>query len=168
MARMSRRTLRRWVTVAIVAVAAVVVILLALILGGVLVLPGSGPASVTITGVHLVVLEGNTSNGIPWFGPTSPSTNYTTGFPLSVGPGKTFSIVWASFINFDSVAHTIRAVTWTTSPATNVTKPTTVPGLPDTIPADGDDENLGIYMTAPSTPGATYAVTVVVDALNIP
>ena len=84
-----------------------------------------------------------------------------------MAPGGNFSIVWTNFINFDSQPHTIKSVGWSTYPATNVSVPSTLPALPDIIPASSESHNLAIYLTAPNTPGATYAATVVVTALVI-
>jgi len=170
MPRVPRTVVRRAISIAIVAVAIFVVVLLALILGGVLVLPGHSPSPVTIRYVRLVVLEGNTSSGVPWFGPGTQSINFTLGFPIQVGPGDTYSITWSSFLNFDPVAHTFREVTWNTTPPISgslITKATTLPALPDLVAANADDQNIEIYLTAPYTPGATYAVTVVLNALPI-
>jgi len=155
-----RRKLRQWLSLGVMAAAIVVVVLLALIWGGVLVLRSNAPAPVTISSVHLVIQEQNTSTG-PWLGPWSINYTGAEGFPLQVAPGSTWSIVWETIINFDNVSHTISKV----SPTHPFTVASTLPALPLTIPADSEGGNLAIYLAAPSTPGATYAVTVVVDAL---
>jgi hypothetical protein len=155
-----RQTLRRVIGWAVVAVAIVVIVLVALVAGGVLVIPPAhSPSPVTVTTVHLIIQEGN-SSGTPWFGPWS--INYTTGFPLEVPPGSTFSIVWENVANFDSVPHQIYKVT----PSPPFTIASTLPSLPHTLPADSNDFNLGIYIAAPSSPGSTYTVTVVVDGIT--
>lgn len=159
-----RRTFRRWLTYAVIAASVVVVILLILIANGTLVLPSKSPAPVTITYVHLQVLEGNTSAGYPWFGPNSTSVTFTNGFPLQVAPGGTFSVVWLHVTNFDSIPHTLKSVLWSTTPSVNVTKASTIPALPDTIAPDTGESNLEFIFTAPSTPGATYSVNAVLSA----
>lgn len=154
-----RRRIRRALSVAVAAVAVFVVVLIALIVGGVLIIPsGSGPAPITVRYVTLVIQQGNTSSGVPWFGP-SP-INFTSGFPIQVAPGANFSIVWLSFFNFDSINHTINRV----SPSSPFTLVSTWPTIPYLVPYDSEGHNLAIWMKAPSTPGATYAVTVVVTA----
>ena len=159
-----RRTLRRLLTIGLIVAAVVVVVLLILIASGILVLPSKSPAPVTITYVHLTVIENVTAGGYPWFGPTSRSINFTNGFPLQVAPGKTFSVVWANFANLDSVPHTLNGLSWTTTPAASVTKAATLPALPYTVPAEANDNNLQITFTVPSTPGATYIVNAVLSA----
>lgn len=161
MSPLRRRALRRWISVAIAAVAVIVVVLLGLIAGGILVLPsGPTPAPLTVSYVVIEIQQGNTSNGVPWFGP-SP-INITTGFPISVAPGATWSVVWLNFFNFDSVNHTINRVT----PSAPFRPVSTLPVLPYTVPYDSGDHNLQINLQAPSTPGGTYVVTVVVTALT--
>jgi hypothetical protein len=161
MAPLGRRGLRRFITIAVVVVAIVVVVLVGLVAGGVLVLPSNSPAPVTISSVHLVIQEGNTSS-VPWFGPWSINYTANEGFPLEVPSGETWSVVWANFFNFDSVNHTIYSVT----PSHPFTIAYTLPALPHIVAAASEGSNLGIYVAAPSTPGATYAVTLVVDTLR--
>jgi len=155
-----RRTLRRVIFLAIVVVAVVVVVLVALVAEGVLVLPSNSPAPVTISYVHLQILEGNGSNQLPWFGPSFINYSAAEEYPIHVAPGGTWSVVW-NFINFDSVAHTVSKVG---TPTPLFTIGAIQPALPYTLPAGNDHGALAIDVTAPSTPGATYWVTVVVDA----
>jgi len=158
----SRRTFRRWLAVAIAVAAVVVVVLLVLIGVGVLTIPPSHtPTPVTITKVVLEIQQGNTSGGVPWFGP-SPVT-FTTGFPIQVAPGSTWSVVWEHFPNFDQYNHTISQVT----PSAPFVLSSTLPALPDHIGFDSESNNLAIYMQAPSTSGGTYVVTVIVSALTV-
>ena len=146
---------------AVVAAAIVVVVLVGLIAGGILVLPAHTTSPVTISYVDLEIKQGNTSAGVPWLGRGFINYTEAEGFPLQVAPGGTFSIVWENIINLDDVPHTIYKVT----PNPPFTIASTVPPLPDTIAVAGEG-NLGIYVGVPSTPGATYAVTLVVDAQN--
>jgi len=158
----SRRTVRRLIFFAVIAVAIVVVALVALVADGVLVLPSNSSAPVTITSVHLEIDQGNTSGGHPWFGPSSIYYGAANGYPLSVAAGASWSVVW-TFINFDDVAHTVYKV----SPATPFTIGTTQPTLPYSVPAGYDDGALAINVIAPSNPGATFAVTLVVQAETV-
>lgn len=157
MPRPSRRYVRRFLTFAIIAVAVVVVVLVILIGLGTLVLPSKSSAPVTISMVHLIVQEGNTSSGVPWLGPWS--INYTTaeGYPLQVSPGGTWSVAW-TFFNFDYLAHTIKRAT----PSPPFTIASYVPGVPYTVNG-GEDGGLSMVISAPSNPGSTYAVTLIVD-----
>lgn len=152
-----RSAVRRVVTYLIIAAAILVVVLVALIGLGVLVLPSNSSAPVTISSVHLEIEQGVTSNGDPWLGPSSINYTSAEGYPIQVDPGKTWSVVW-TFINFDDVSHNITLVT----PSAPFAKPATQPSLPYGIYA-GDEGALSIILTAPSTPGATYAVTLMVD-----
>lgn len=161
MSPLRRRALRRGIAIAIAVVAVIVVVLLGLIAGGILVLPAPpSPTPVTVSYVVLQIQQGNTSDGVPWFGP-SP-INITTGFPLSVTPGGTFSVVWLNFFNFDSVNHTINRVT----PSAPFRPVSTIPTLPFLVAYDSGDHNLQINIQAPSPGGGTYVVTVIVTALT--
>jgi len=164
------RLLRRAITIAIILVAIVVIVLVALVADNILVLPGSSPSPVTVSYVHLIIEEGNVSSpsggtwfGGPWF------LNYSTseGFPLQVKPGGSFSIVWENLINFDSVNHTIYGVTaYSPGGSHPFTIASTLPALPHKYQWGSEGGNLAIYVTVPSTPGTTYPVTLVVDALT--
>jgi hypothetical protein len=156
----AQRKVRRAITIAIIVVAVVLVVLEALIVGGILVLNSKGPAPVTIGSVSLKVDEGQTSAGDPWFVPQY--VNYTTddGYPLQVAPGGSWTVDW-TFLAVDNVNHTIYSVT--------VSAPFSLKGTVQTLPmkiAPGSDQGLlGIEVTAPSTAGASYpVVTVTVDA----
>lgn len=156
MASFRRSTVRRLFTVLLIAVALLVVVLVALIGFGVLVLPAHSSAPVTISSVHLVIDQGVTSTGQPWLGPSSINYTSAEGYPLQVSSGQTWSVAW-TFINFDDAAHSITLVT----PSAPFAKPTTQPSLPYNVLA-GDEGALSIILTAPSTPGVSYAVTVTV------
>lgn len=154
-----RRTARRVIVYLVIAVAVIVVVLVAMIGLGVLVLPSNTPAPVTISSVHLVIEQGTTPGGAPWFGPGSINYTSAEGYPIQVTPGGTWSVVW-TFINFDVHGHNITQVT--AGPNPPFTKPSTLPALPYAIAALDDDGLLSITVTAPSTPGATFAVTLTV------
>ncbi len=150
---MRRQSTRRLVTIAIIAASIVVVILVALIGLGVLVQPASQTSPVTITSVHLEIDQGTSSSGLPWLGPSSINYTSAEGYPVHVSPGKTWTVVW-TFANLDSVFHNVSQV----SPNSPFTKPATDPSLPYAV-GPGEEGALSIILTAPSTPGATYAVT---------
>jgi len=159
--------IRRALTIAIAAVAVLVVVLLILIADGVLILPGHSPAPVTISYLQVRVLEGNTSGGEPWFGPSSPEKNFTSGYPIQIAAGSNVDVP-TYFFNYDDVNHTLRTVTATTIPSEYVPVTSTVPSLPVTVlpsPESIEGQSLFVYVTIPSTPGATYVLVVTVSAI---
>lgn len=165
-----RRNIRRALTIAIAAVAVVVVVLLILVAGGVLVLPGHTTAPVTISYLQVRVIEGNTAGGMPWFGVGSPEKNYTDGYPLQVAPGSTFDAA-LYFFNYDNVSHSLLTVEAGSIPRAFVPVSSTVPSLPVTIlpsPESIEGQNFIVYVTIPSTPGATYVLTLNVSAIATP
>lgn len=165
-----RRIFRRVLTAAIAAIAAIVVVLLILIAGGVLVLPGHTTSPVTISYLQVRVIEGNTSGGMPWFGVGSAEKNYTDGYPLQVAPGSTFDTT-LYFYNYDNVTHTLLTVQASTIPRESVPVTSTTPSLPLPIrpsPASIEGQNFIVYMTIPSTPGATYVLTLTISAVPTP
>jgi len=151
-----RRTLRRVLTYAVIAATVLVVVLLALVEGGVLVLSPSGPTPVTITSVHLKIEQGST-DGVPWFGPSSINYTSANGYPIQVAPGGSWNVVW-TFYSLDNRPHNVTGV----FPAAPFSLKSTMPVLPYAV-APGDDGALSMSLSPPSTPGGTYAVTVVVD-----
>lgn len=154
-------------TIAIAAAAAVVVVLLILIAGGVLVLPGHTISPVTISYLQVRVVEGNTPGGIPWFGIGSPEKNYTAGYPLEVAPGSSFDAT-LYFFNYDNMTHTLRSVQAGTIPKEFVPVTSTVPSLPLSIlpsPESIEGQNFIVYVTIPSTAGATYVLTLNISAV---
>ena len=159
---MRRRTLRRAITVGVVIAAVIVVVLLFLILDGVLVLPSSGPAQVTIDAVHLQIHEGNTSSDIGWVGPDSIYYNSTnSNYPYHVDPGDSWTVVW-TFQNFDDSFHNITGVL----PQGGFTRDVTTPPLPYLLPPGADDLSLQIPVIAPNHPGATYPMVTIVVVLD--
>jgi hypothetical protein len=165
-----RRTLRRVLVVAIAAVAALVVVLLVLIAGGVLILPGHTTPPVTISYLQVRVIEGKTSGGVLWFGNGSAEKNYTGGYPLQVAPGSSFDAT-LFFYNYDTVNHTLLNVQASSIPKEFVPVTSTTPTLPVTIlpsPESIEGQNFVVYVTIPSTPGATYVLTLNISAVPPP
>jgi len=162
-----RRQLRRALTVAIAGVAVLVVVLLILIADGVLVLPSHTSAPVTISYLQVRVIEGNTSGGMPWFGVGSADKNYTDGYPLQVAPGGTFHAA-LFFFNYDNVTHSLHSVQASTAPTQVVNVSSTTPSLPLPIPPSPEGQNFIVYVTVPSTPGATYVLTLTISAVQTP
>jgi hypothetical protein len=162
---MSNRGRRRPFQVIIwglVVVAAVVVATLLVLVGmGVLVLSSnSSPSPVTVTSVHVQIAQGMTPSGTPWFGQTW--VNLTTpaqGYPYQVSPGQSWS-VGLLLVNFDNATHTVYRVT--ASPPFTVAG--THPGVPCAFPGGSDEGTFLVYVTAPSTPGVTYSVNLLVSA----
>jgi hypothetical protein len=158
-----RRKMRRAIAAAVVAVAALLVVLVVLVAAGVLVLPSNNPKPVTITSVTLHILQGGVSNGSGWFGPSYVNYSAATGqeYPVSVAPGGTWGVSWG-FLNLDNsgASHTIYSVT-ANAPFTIAS---TTPPMPDVIPPGSDHNTLSIVVAAPSTAGATYTVTIIVNA----
>lgn len=165
-----RKAIRRALTIAIAAVAALVVVLLILVAGGVLVLPGHTTTPVTISYLQVRVIEGTTAGGVPWFGVGSPEKNYTDGYPLQVAPGSTFDVE-LYFYNYDNVSHSLLSVEAGSIPHASIPISSTDPSLPLLVlpsPESIEGESLIIYMTIPSTPGATYVLTLNVSAIATP
>jgi hypothetical protein len=99
---------RRFLALLIAVAAVVVVVLLVLIGIGVLRLPAPATPSVAVDEVQWHILQGTTSFGFGWFGPSW--RNITgEGYPVSVASGETFSME-LTVSNLDSVNHTIYSV----------------------------------------------------------
>jgi len=149
----TRQRLLRW---GIVAAASVVAILLVLIGLGYLVLPSNSPADVTITAVHWTVLQGTTSSGQGWFGPSE--FNYTdNGWPAQVTPGGSIAIPW-SFSMYDTTNRTIYAIL--------VGAPFSLrycsPSLPILTGAT-DDGFVSVAVNVPSQGGLSAALSITVE-----
>jgi hypothetical protein len=157
--KIRRRTV--W-TIAVAVVATVLVILLILIAAGALVVPGAAPPSpVTVTSVQYTILQGTNASGNGWFGPNVVTySGPANGFPVKLSPGAQFT-EWFTIINFDSSPHTVYSVA-VQAPFTFVQSS---PGLPQTLKALQDDADLEIFLTAPSTAGATGTLFITIDAL---
>lgn len=165
-----RKRLRRALTIAIAGVAVLVVVLLILIADGVLVLPGHTSSPVTISYLQVRVIEGNTSAGMPWFGVGSTDKSYYDGYPLQVAPGSTFHAA-LYFYNYDNVTHSLLSVQASTIPTQAVPVTSTTPSVPLPIPPSPESiegQNFVVYVTIPSTPGATYVLTLTIGAIPTP
>lgn len=174
-----------------VAVAAVIVVVLVALIGlGYLVLPHSPPSPITISDTDYTILEGTNSAGAYWFCFASPSANYTNGschsgytngdctgstcsldypgvngYPTTVAPGSTFYLPFVIW-NIDTHNHTVSSIL-TGAPFVYVNAETLkgVP-LPVVVPAGYDDANFEVWMTAPSDPGASLAISITINAAN--
>jgi len=161
----SRKRLRRVINFAVIAAAIIVVVLVVLIAGGVLVLPGSSPAPVTITSVEIHVEQGNTSSGSPWFGTGSLNTTYTIGYPAQIKAGSTFDVP-TSLVNYDSHNHSLQTVQIHSRPSANSQFVSSSPALPVNIPVGFETQDFTVYISAPSTPGVSYVLVVVISAIT--
>jgi hypothetical protein len=149
-------------TIGVAAAVTVLAVLLILIAAGVLVLPGTAaPTPVSVISVQFTILQGTNSSGNPWFGPSMFSyTGLANGYPFSVAPGGGFSVP-VTFENYDDAPHTLYSI--------DVQSPFlfagSSPTLPQTLRALQDDAYLLIYVTAPSTAGASLTLFVTINAL---
>lgn len=151
---------RRAVEIAVGVVTGIVVVLLVLIGIGVLVLPSSGPASVTVTEVQWTIHQGTTGLGYGWFGPSTVNVTDADGLPLAVASGTTFSLSLV-LSNIDTSNHTIESV----SAAGPFRVVGTSPGLPSTVPSGSDDWSLFVTVAAPAvSSGVSYTVALAVYA----
>jgi hypothetical protein len=157
----SRKLLRRGILVGIIIVAVVLVVLEVLIAGGYLVVNSSGKSPVTVSSVYLKVQQGKGATGNPWFLPGYVNYTSNDGYPLQVSPGGTWKVVW-NFLQVDTVNHTLYSVT-VTSP---FTIQSTSPALPWIVPPADENGVLAIYVTAPSTSGVTYSITLNINAIT--
>ncbi len=157
-----RRWNRRRLTGLGVAVAALVVALLVVLIAlGILVLPSSPPAKVTVNSVHWTLEQGTTGHGSGWFGPSQ--FNYTSGgYPIEVVPGGTLDVVW-TFSNFDASSHSVVSIT-AGAPFVTVTSQIQ-PALPTAVPGGTDDGSLLVPVEVPNDAGAalTLSLTVVIE-----
>lgn len=121
-----RLTRRRFWQLAIGVATVVVVGLLVMIGLGVLVLPSTAPEKITISEVHWTIIQGTTSTGFGWFGPSERIANNSSGLPLRVTLGHSFTVL-LPLTDLDSVNHTIQTVT--------VVSPFNVMGTSPSVPA---------------------------------
>jgi hypothetical protein len=155
---MRRTTRRRILTIAIGAVSALVIALLVLIAVGYLVLPSTPSKKVTITGVEWTVVQGTTTGGLGWFGPSQFNYSGADGYPVNVTVGGTITIPW-SFSTYDTVNHTIYSVV-AGSPFAFVQSR---PGIPTVIPGGSDDVFLEFVVRAPDTGGFSGELSLTVN-----
>ena len=147
-------------TVAIGTAASVVVVLLVLIGIGVLVLPSSPTAPVRITEVRWTILQGTTTSGIGWFGPSQ--FNYTTnGFPTNETPGGSLSLA-VTLANFDTQNHTVYSVVAVSPFDVSAVHPT----VPRMVPHGDDNALFQVVVTVPNQPGLSLSLQLTIDALG--
>ncbi len=154
-------------TLAVIAGALVLVVVISLIAAGVLVLPGTpAPSPVTVTEVTVNVLQGKNASGDPWFGP-SPF-NYTgvaNGYPYHVSPGASFTIA-VSLNNVDRSNHTIYSII-AAPPFTLIGCHPNPDPTPVIVPALSDDVFFQLSFTAPNSAGASLGLNVTFNALTL-
>jgi len=133
--------------IAIAAILVVVIVVLVAFRGAIF--PASSPAqsgvTATVPGLELKIVQGTTSGGIPWFGPSPVNYSASGDFPAAVASGGTFTVGW-TFSNYDDVPHTIFSIT-VNSPYTFVA---TNPGLPYNAPSEGRSLHLEITFQVPA------------------
>jgi hypothetical protein len=107
---MARRRRRLWIAL-IGAVGVIVVVLLLLIGTGVLDLTSSKKGTITVTGVEWALVQGTTTSGTGWFGPSPVYQNSSGGFgyPTTVGSGGSFQ-VRLSIYNHDDIDHSVSRI----------------------------------------------------------
>lgn len=156
-----RPTRRQLVQLAVAFAAGVVVILLVLVGLGILVLPTSGSAKVTVSEVQWKILQGYNSNGQGWFGPGEINETDADGLPVQVNSGGSASFT----VQLLGSNRTIYSVT---SASSGFTVTSTTPAMPCT--ATGVDEfRLSATVTVPNvSSGASYVLQLVVNGLNPP
>jgi hypothetical protein len=159
MKRPTRRArMLRW---AVVGAAALVAALLVLIGLGILTLPSPPAKTLTVVSAVRWIAQGDTVSGEGWFGPSYYLYNHTSGFPLTVTAGGTFTIV-ATFSNFDDQSHTIYSAA-VNSP---FSVSTSHPGLPHLVGASEDTVILQVVIGVPDQPGADLTLNLTLDALS--
>ncbi len=165
--RNPHRMRKRIIFTLVAIVAAFVVVLLALIVAGVLVLPSHTPAPVTIRSVSVQFLQGTTPSGALWFHVAWYNLSTAEGYPLTVSSGGTWHLQ-VPVTNWDSLNHTIYDVAPnSTSGAAGFRVVGTSPATPATVPGIGYEEGeyyLSVVVAAPSTPGSSYQVGLVLNA----
>ena len=155
---------RKWTRSRIVGTAAAVAagavaVLIVFIAVGVLVLPSPSPSPVTVESAHWTIDEGQTSQGVGWFGPSEINYTGANGFPYSVGPGKSFVVTW-QFMNYDNQSHTIVNVSVGNGFAVRAVNPS----LPVTVPPAFDSGYLMVTVVVPDAPGADVMLNLTVLA----
>jgi len=157
---LAKRSVRsRVIRFAVIAVAVFIVILLALLALGVLVFPSAGSQTVEVTGVQWTIVQGTTSNGIGWFGPSTFNYTQVDGYPINVTVGHTVGIPW-SFSNYDVVNRTIIGVV-VGSPFVFVGSS---PAFPVSVPSGTDDAFLSVTVRVPDQGGASLEIYLTVYA----
>lgn len=143
-----RHGLRHLLLVGLAVVVVIVVIAAALFLFN-----RSSGATVTVTGAVAYLEQGHTSNGQNWFG--NSTIDYSSGFPLSVPVGGSFSIT-LNLANVDTEAHSLFSL----QPNAPFTVSSSSPALPVQYPAFSDGATT-VTLQVPSSAG-TYALNLTV------
>jgi hypothetical protein len=154
----------RIIELAITVVAVVVVILLVLIGTGILRLPSTSPATVTVNFAQWNILQGNTKFGYGWFGQSPRYVNASDGLPISVTSGGTFGMS-ISLSNLDSQNHTIYTV-FAGSPFGVVATNPKLGSAGATVISGSDDWVITVTLRAPSVSSdATYSLNITLNAI---
>ncbi len=152
---------RRLLALMIAIAASVVVVLLVLIGIGILRLPTPSPPSVTVDTAVWHILQGNTSFGFGWFGPSVRYVNNTGGLPLTVSSGSTFTME-ITLSNLDNKNHTIYNV----SVAPPFLHATPVRGIGVAVVPGSDEWYVVVSVEAPTVSSdSTYELALTLNAL---
>jgi hypothetical protein len=156
--RIAKRTLV-WASLFLV-VTAVLITLLVLIGLGYLTLPKAAPNQITISEVNWTILQGTTSGGMGWFGPSNFTYGHNAGYPRTQTTGTSFGLPWTPQ-NFDSTSHTVYSVSvgnagWAVL--------SSHPALPDSLPPGDDSGEFQFTISVPSGATGTIVLDVTIDA----
>lgn len=160
MIRIQKRTLL-WSSLFAIAIA-VLITLLVLIGLGYLALPASPPKQVTISEVEWTIVQGTTSHGIGWFGPSPFYYGENAGFPRTEPTGGTFNLPWSPQ-NFDTVSHNVCAVTIGNS-GFSIGSPH--PALPNTVPPGDDGGQFEFPINVPGSASGNYTLQLTINAIS--
>jgi hypothetical protein len=143
-------------------VTAVLVALLVLIGLGYLTLPKSSPASVTVSEIEWTILQGNTSHGMGWFGPSTFTYSNNAGFPRTETVGQSFELPWSPE-NFDTVDHFVYTVSLGNA---GYCFDKVFPALPHAVAPGDDGGSFEFAISIPSSASGTVAIALTVNALT--
>jgi len=159
---MKRSFGRRRLLALLIAIAAVVVVALLVLIGiGILRLPTPPTPSVTVDEVQWHILQGTTSFGIGWFGPSWRNIS-NAGFPISFPSGATFAME-LTLSNLDNVNHTI----YTAVAGTPFRVTGTPQGINHPVTPGSDEWYVTIDVLAPSVSSdSSYDLSLTLNALG--
>jgi hypothetical protein len=152
-------------TVLFVLVAVVLVTLLVLIGLGYLVLPSSPPSTITISEIQWTIAQGNTSNGVGWFGPSSFVSGENADYPRTVPVNQAVTVVWNAQNNDGSTGHVVYSVAILNAGFSIVSEH---PALPECVPVNDEGISFHFGVGIPSGASGSYALKIDVNALNGP
>lgn len=153
---------RRILSILIAIAAIVVVILLVLIAIGILRLPTPSPPQVTVNSAQWQILQGNTSFGFGWFGPSVRNVTDSDGLPITVNSGGSF-VMTLVISNLDKVNHTIYSVT----AAAPFRVSGYVEGVGTEVRPGSDEWPVEVNVVAPTVSSdATYSLELTMNALS--